>query len=93
MALSLRKAIISGVLLCLLLVPNLGLLNNWNWTHIYSTYIPFSRPLFLWPIFFYGWIVIFRRNCRGLLHKFRGPMLNLKRQTGRYKALRMRLKN
>jgi signal transduction histidine kinase len=33
--LSLRVAIISGVLLYLLLVGNLGYLNNWNWSHIY----------------------------------------------------------
>jgi len=34
-SLSLRVAIISGVLLYLLLVGNLGYLNNWNWSQIY----------------------------------------------------------
>ena len=34
-SLPLRIAIISGVLLYLLLVGNLGYLNNWNWSHIY----------------------------------------------------------
>ena len=35
MALSLRVAVISGILLYLLLALNLGFLNNWDWSHLY----------------------------------------------------------
>jgi signal transduction histidine kinase len=34
LCLSLRVAVISGVLLYVLLVLNLGFLNNWNWSHL-----------------------------------------------------------
>jgi signal transduction histidine kinase len=35
MALSLRVAVISGILLYLVLALNLGFQNNWNWSHLY----------------------------------------------------------
>ena len=46
-ALSLRMAIISGVLLYLLLVVNLGYLNNWNWSHIYYNLLSLFPAFFL----------------------------------------------
>ncbi|HXZ03179.1 MAG TPA: sensor histidine kinase [Ktedonobacteraceae bacterium] len=50
-ALSLGKAIILGVLLYLLLVGNLGYLNNWNWSHIYADLLSFL-PAFIFVAFF-----------------------------------------
>ena len=39
MALTLRVAVISGVVLYLFMVVNLGFLQNWNWSHIYLNLI------------------------------------------------------
>lgn len=71
MALSLRKAIISGVLLYLLLVVNLGYLNNWNWTHIYYNLLSlFTTFIFVAVFSFMVRILdIQKEHAEGLLHQ------------------------
>jgi hypothetical protein len=49
--LTLRGAIISGVLLYLLLVANLGFISNWNWPHVYLNLITFI-PAFIFVAVF-----------------------------------------
>ena len=70
-ALSLRMAIISGVLLYLLLVVNLGYLNKWNWSHIYYNLLSLF-PAFIFVAVFSLMVRILdiqKEHAEGLLHQ------------------------
>jgi signal transduction histidine kinase len=70
-ALSLRMAIISGVLLYLLLVVNLGYLNNWNWSHIYYNLLSLFTAFIFVAVFslMVRILDIQKEHAEGLLHQ------------------------
>jgi signal transduction histidine kinase len=70
-ALSLPMAIISGVLLYVLLVVNLGYLNNWNWSHMYFNLLSlFTAFVFVAVFSFMVRILdIQKEHAEGLLHR------------------------
>lgn len=70
-ALSLRMAIISGVLLYLLLMVNLSYLNNWNWSHIYYNLLSLF-PAFIFVAVFSLMVRILdiqKEHAEGLVHQ------------------------
>jgi signal transduction histidine kinase len=70
-ALALRKAIISGLLLYLFLMVNLGYLDNWNWSHIYYNLLSlFTAFIFVAVFSFMVRILdIQKEHTEGLLHQ------------------------
>ena len=71
MALTLRVAVISGVVLYLFMVVNLGFLNNWNWSHIYLNLLSLF-PAFVFVAVFslmYRILDIQKERAERLLHQ------------------------
>jgi signal transduction histidine kinase len=71
MALSLRVAVISGILLYLLLALNLGFLNNWDWSHLYVSLLSLF-PAFVFVAVFslmFRILGIQKEHAERLLHK------------------------
>jgi len=71
MALTLRVAVISGVVLYLFMVVNLGFLNNWNWSHIYLNLLSLF-PAFVFVAVFslmYRILDIQKEHAERLLHQ------------------------
>ena len=71
MALSLRVAVISGILLYLLLALNLGFLNNWDWSHLYISLLSLF-PAFVFVAVFslmFRILGIQKEHAERLLHQ------------------------
>src|SRR6266849_118411 len=71
MALSLRVAVISGILLYLLLALNLGFLNNWDWSHLYVSLLSLF-PAFVFVAVFslmFRILGIQKEHAERLLHQ------------------------
>jgi signal transduction histidine kinase len=71
MAFTLRVAVISGVVLYLFMVVNLGFLNNWNWSHIYLNLLSLF-PAFVFVAVFslmYRILDIQKERAERLLHQ------------------------
>ncbi len=71
MALSLRVAVISGILLYLLLALNLGFLNNWDWSHLYVSLLSLL-PAFVFVAVFslmFRILDIQKEHAERLLHQ------------------------
>jgi signal transduction histidine kinase len=71
MALSLRVAVISGILLYLLGALNLGFLNNWNWSHLYVSLLSLF-PAFVFVAVFslmFRILDIQKEHAERLLHQ------------------------
>src|SRR5713101_74138 len=79
MALSLRVAVISGILLYLLLALNLGFLNNWDWSHLYISLLSLF-PAFVFVAVFslmFRILDIQKEHAEGLLHQLEGSNAEL----------------
>jgi len=73
MALTLRVAVISGVVLYLFMVVNLGFLQNWNWSHIYLNLISLF-PAFVFVAVFslmYRILDFQKERAERLLHQLK----------------------
>ena len=70
-ALSLRTAIISGVVLYILLAVNLGYLNNWIWSHIYYNLFSLFTAFIFVSVFslMVRILDIQKEHAEGLLHQ------------------------